>query len=305
MPTRRRARRQDPPTAPADAPEEATAPPRRHSASNGSNGSNRSADHGGDARSSAGSSAGSRGGSRGGGHAASAVRPGRFLLLRAAHPRQALVTAAALAGAAALAARPAREVALVAGTALVGQVLLGWHNDLVDRTRDADAGRPGKPVADGRLDPGTVWFALVCAALLVVPLSLTNGLTAGSAYLLALAIGLLGNVALRRSWLSWLPWAASYALYPAFLSYGGWGGDALGDPPEVSITVLAALLGVCVHVLRALPGLVVDNRQGMRHLPLRIALRIGAPRLLWISIALTALVVVALFLEAARVGLSQ
>jgi hypothetical protein len=62
---------------------------------------------------------------------------------------------------------------------------------------------------------------------------------------------------------------------------------------------------VCVHVLRALPGLVVDNRQGMRHLPLRIALRIGAPRLLWISIALTAVVVVALLLEAARVGLGQ
>jgi hypothetical protein len=232
-------------------------------------------------------------------------RFGPWLLLQAAHPRQALLTAATLAGAAFLAGRPAREVGLVAATALVGQGILGWHNDLVDRARDADAERPGKPVADGRLDPGTVWFSLVCAALLVVPLSLTNGLTAGSVYLIALAVGLLGNVVLRRSWLSWLPWAASYALYPAFLSYGGWGGDALGRPPEVTVTVLAGLLGVCVHVLRALPGLVVDNRQGMRHLPLRIALRIGAPRLLWISIALTAVVVVALLLEAARVGISQ
>lgn len=230
---------------------------------------------------------------------------GPLLLLQAAHPRQALGTAAALAGAAFLSGRPLREVGLVAATSLIGQVILGWHNDLVDRARDADAERPGKPVADGRLDPGTVWFALVCAALVVVPLSLTNGLTAGSAYLIALAIGLLGNVVLRRSWLSWLPWAASYALYPAFLSYGGWGGDALGPPPEITVTVLAGLLGVCVHVLRALPGLVVDNRQGMRHLPLRIALRIGAPRLLWLSIAVTAVVVVALLLEAGRVGLSQ
>ena len=45
------------------------------------------------------------------------------------------------------------------------------------------------------------------------------------------------------------------------------------------MTVLAALLGVGVHVLRALPGLVADNEDGWRHLPLRLALRTGAPRL--------------------------
>ena len=55
----------------------------------------------------------------------------------------------------------------------------------------------------------------------------------------------------------------------------------------------------------ALPGLVADNRDGQRHLPLRIALRTGAPRLLWITIALTVLVVVALVVEGSRVGLSQ
>ena len=54
----------------------------------------------------------------------------------------------------------------------------------------------------------------------------------------------------------------------------------MGDPPEISITVLAGALGVCVHFLRALPGLVADNRDGFRHLPLRVALKIGAPRLL-------------------------
>ena len=98
----------------------------------------------------------------------------------------------------------------------------------------------------------------------------------------------------------------SYGLYPAFLSYGGWGGATRsGTPPEISITVLAALLGVCVHFLRALPGLVADNRDGYRHLPLRVALRIGAPRLLWITIVLTALVVAALLVTGSRVGLAQ
>jgi 4-hydroxybenzoate polyprenyltransferase len=226
-------------------------------------------------------------------------------MLRAAHPRQALITAAGLAAAAALDGRAPREIGLVAATVLVGQAVLGWHNDLVDRERDRRHDLPRKPLAQGALEPGTVWFALLCALLLVVPLSVTNGVTAGSAYLISLVLGLLANVALRRTWLSWLPWAAAYALYPAFLSYGGWGGDYTGEPPEISITVLAALLGVGVHFLRALPGLVPDNEDGWRSLPLRVALRTGATRLLVISIVWTVLVLAALLVTGRLVGLAQ
>jgi len=227
------------------------------------------------------------------------------LLLRTAHPRQALLTAVGLAVAAALSGRSVPEVGLVLATALVGQAILGWHNDLVDRTRDRRHDPVGKPVGGGLLDPGTVWFALICGVLLVVPLSISNGVTAGSAYLIALVVGLLGNVVLRRGLLSWLPWAVSYALYPAFLSYGGLGGDAAGSPPEISITVLAALLGVGVHVLRALPGLVADHEDGWRSLPLRVALRTGATRLLVISLAWTALCLAGLLVTGSLVGLSQ
>jgi UbiA prenyltransferase family len=227
------------------------------------------------------------------------------LLLRAAHPRQALLTAGGLAVAAAISGRAGREVLLVFATVLVGQAVLGWHNDLVDRRRDASRLPSGKPIADGYLDPGTAWFALICGVLLLVPLSLQNGVTAGAAYLLSIAIGLLGNVALRRGWLSWLPWAAAYALYPAFLSYGGWGGDATGNPPEVAMVVLAALLGVGVHVLCALPGLVADHEDGFRHLPLRVALRVGATRLLVLALAWTVLDLVAMLVVGNSVGLAQ
>ncbi|MGH3334789.1 MAG: UbiA family prenyltransferase [Nocardioides sp.] len=228
-----------------------------------------------------------------------------MLLLRTAHPNQAFLTAAGVAAAAALAGRSTRELGLVFVTVLVGQTIVGWHNDIVDRARDAANEAPGKPVAEGLLEPGTLWFAIACTALLVVPLSIANGVTAGIAYLVVLAVSLLGNLMFRKGLLSWLPWAVSYGLYPAFLSYGGWGGAALGNPPEISITVLAALLGVCVHFLRALPGLVADNRDGYRHLPLRVALRVGAPRLLWITIVLTALVVAALLVTGNQVGLAQ
>lgn len=227
------------------------------------------------------------------------------LLLRAAHLRQALLTAVGVAVAAALSGRPGREVLLVLGTVLVGQLIVGWHHDIVDRARDARHETPGKPIGEGLLDPGTVWFAITCAVLLVVPLSIAAGVPAGTSYLLVVLIGLLGNLALRKGWLSWLPWAASYALYPAYLSYGGWNGSGSDTPPEIAITVVAALLGVGVHVLRSLPGLVVDNQDGYRSLPLRIAMRTGATRLLVIGCVYVALVLVALLVVAQRVGLAQ
>lgn len=226
-----------------------------------------------------------------------------LLLTRASHPRLALLTAAALAAAAALSGREPREVGLVLATVLVGQAVLGWHNDLVDRRIDREAGRVDKPLATGEVDAGNAWFAIACGALLVVPLALTNGVTAGSYYLVSLAVGVLGNVLLRGGALSFLPRAAAYALYPAFLSYGGWGGQAIGSPPLPLVVVLAALLGVGVHVLAALPDLVGDHQVGRRHLPLRIALRTGAPRLLVLAVAYTALVVAGLLAATLAYGL--
>ncbi len=228
------------------------------------------------------------------------------LVVRAAHPRQALVTALGVGVAAALAGRPTRELLLVMSTVLVGQACLGWFNDLVDRRRDARHHAAGKPVADGRLDPGTVWFVLAVGVFVVVPLAVANGVYAGTAYLASLGAAVLGTwIWVRKGFFSWLPWAASYGLLPAFLSYGGWGGQDNGAPPEVLVTVLAAALGIGVHFLRALWGLVPDNADGWTYLPLKLGLRLGASRLLWVSSVYTVGVLVALAFAATAVGLSQ
>jgi len=228
-----------------------------------------------------------------------------FLLVRAAHPRQALLTALVLAGAAALDGRPDRELALVFGTVLVGQIVLGWHNDLVDQLADRAHERDGKPVADGRLAPDSVWFALCCAVLLVVPLAISNGVTAGLCYLGSVAIGMVGNVVLRRGLLSFLPWALAFALYPAFLSYGGWGGGSHGAAPQPALIGLSALLGVGVHFLTALWGLVSDNADGWTYLPLRLGLRLGATRLLILVGVYLAAVTAGLLVVASELGLRR
>lgn len=207
--------------------------------------------------------------------------------------------------AAAVSGRTPREVGLVLVTVLAGQALLGWDNDLHDQPADRAAERADKPLAAGTLDRGTVTFAMACAVLLVVPLALSSGITAGLSYLLSLLAGLFGNRWLRSGALSWLPWAVAFALYPAYLSYGGWGGGAKGHPPTVAMTLAVAVLGVGVHVLTSLKGLVADNEAGRRHLPLRLALRVGAPRLLAVTIALCVLLAGAIGVIGSTVGLSQ
>ena len=235
---------------------------------------------------------------------------GVVLMLRATHLRLLLVMAIGMGVAAALAGRPTREVGLVVGAMVVAQAILGWHNDLVDRKRDLqrfDESHPprAKPVAAGMLDPGTVSFAMACLILLLIPVSISAGVTAGLSLLGYVAVGMLGNHVLRKGLLSWLPWAVSFALLPAYLAYGGWGGDGPDTPPEIAITALTAFLGVCVHLVVSSPGLVGDNRDGWRTLPLRVALRIGTARLLWLSLLLTALTLAGLAVAGTKVGLTQ
>lgn len=226
-------------------------------------------------------------------------------LIRAAHPKQALLTALGLGFCAMLTGRAPEEVAVVVGAVLVGQSMLGWHNDIVDQRRDKRHGIAGKPIAEGKLDAGNAWYAIIAAFWLLLPLSVLSGITAGCIYLGTLAIGMLGNVLGRTGLFSWWSWAVSYGMYPAFLSYGGWGGQAAGDPPEVSITILAALFGIGVHFTRSVWGLVADHADGWTYLPLKLGLKLGATRLLMLSSLYLAVITVLLVVFGSKDGLSR
>lgn len=196
--------------------------------------------------------------------------------------------------------RPACEVLVSAAAVLVTQLILGLLNELLDVDRDRASEAPGKPVAAGYLPPGNASFAVAVLLLLAIPLSLQNGITAGLLLLSTLVAGYVHNRWLKPTVLSWAGWAATFALLACFVTYGGWGRDADGSAPFPSFLLLCAALGVCVHFLTSLPDLVVDNRTPVRHLPLRLALRLGAPRLRLVVLVLTVVVLASIIFAMAQ-----
>lgn len=226
-------------------------------------------------------------------------------LLRAAHPRQALAVALVVGLLVALMGRPPREWLVSAVAVLVVQLALGLVDDLCDVAEDTQTQAAGKPLASGAVPRGNATYALAVLLLLAVPLSLQNGIVAGLVLLGSFVVGVVHDRWLHRTPLSFVGWAATFAMLTAFISYGGWAGDADGSAPVTSFVVLAAVLGVLVHFLVALPDLVTDNRGTVRHLPLRVALRTGAPRLFAVTVVLTVCVLAEMVWTALTAGIAR
>jgi 4-hydroxybenzoate polyprenyltransferase len=226
-------------------------------------------------------------------------------LVRSAHPKQAVFLAAVLGVLAAVDGRPEREYLSAAAAVLVVQLSLGLSNDLCDQQHDYRAQTPGKAIANGDLPATRASYWMMVLVLLAVPLSVQNGAVAGIALLATLPIGWLHNRWLHRTGFSWVGWTLTFALFPAFLAYGGWAGGMHGDPPTYAVTGAAAAVGFCLHFVTGLGDLVDDNKSGARNLPLRLALRIGAPRLLVLTILLTTAAVAGLAVAGLTIGLRQ
>lgn len=234
------------------------------------------------------------------------AHPGQLRsLVMATHPRTALAITVVVALLVALMGRDAREIGIAAAAALVVQLVLGIMNDLFDRKDDAASLAPRKPIAAGWLPPGNASFAIAVLLLLALPLALQNGPKAGSFLLATVPVGYIHNRWLHRTALSWVGWSATFALLTFFITLGGWGSQTEGTLPLAPFVLLSAALGFFVHFLTTLPDLVSDNRAQVRSLPLRIALRTGATKLLVVSALGTLVVVTLLVYSALTAGIAS
>ena len=226
-------------------------------------------------------------------------------LVRCSHPKQAVFLAITIGVLAAADGRPVREFLSAGAAVLAVQLSLGLSNDVNDQAHDYRAQTPGKPVAQGLVAAASASYWMMVLVLLAVPLSVQNGGIAGLALLTTIPVGWIHNRWLHRTAFSFVGWTLSAAMLPAFLSYGGWAGGMHGDPPTWVITGAAAAVGFSAHFVTSMGDLVADNKSGARTLPLQVALRIGAPRALLLTIALSALSIAGLVIAGLSVGLRQ
>ncbi|MET9595301.1 UbiA family prenyltransferase [Streptomyces sp. NPDC006516] len=186
-------------------------------------------------------------------------------LLRSCHPGPVAAVTALVAALGAGAGLGGGRCALVASAVLAGQLSVGWCNDAFDARRDADAARPGKPVALGAVGAGTVWGAAFTGLALCALLSFACGAAAGSAHLAGVLAAWAYNLKLKETVLSWLPYAVGFGSLPCLVAL-----SLPGHPwPAWWAVAAGALLGVAAHLGDVLPDIEADLRAGIRGLPQR------------------------------------
>jgi 4-hydroxybenzoate polyprenyltransferase len=159
------------------------------------------------------------------------------------------------------------------------QVFTGATNDLVDRVRDAAAGRDEKPIPAGGLSPnGAAWIASVGLAAMLAAVTRLGALTLGLS-VAAVASAAIYNLFLSRTPLSPLPYVVSFGILPLWIAAG----VGLGLDRVAAAVPLAAAFAVAAHLANTVRDFEADRRTGSRSL----AQVLGRRTTLWVTVLLS------------------
>ena len=154
----------------------------------------------------------------------------------------------------------------IAFTVFLGQLIIGWSNDIYDYQDDLKHQRGNKPLVAGTITVlelkrlTFIFIPIAIAANLLGPLSLKGG----SVYLLGVGCGIAYNFYFKFSVLSPLPYAIACAALPASVFYG------VDRTPPLWILLTGSLLGVAFHFLNVLKDLSQDRDSNIGGLPQRL-----------------------------------
>ena len=152
---------------------------------------------------------------------------------------------------------------VIAFTVFLGQLIIGWSNDLYDYDDDLKHNRTNKPLVAGTITPENlrrttfVFIPIAVIANLIGPL----GLKGGSVYLLGVGCGIAYNFYFKFSPLSPLPYAIALAALPASVYF------AVDRTPPLWVLAGGSLLGVGFHFLNVLKDIEKDQSSSINGLP--------------------------------------
>jgi 4-hydroxybenzoate polyprenyltransferase len=180
-------------------------------------------------------------------------------------------------------------IAIAFGVAL-GQLVVGWSNDLYDYADDLSHHRMNKPLVQGSISQEFLTRSL----FLMVPISfLANllgplGIRGGLVYMFGIACGVAYNFYFKFNIFSPLPYALAFAALPSSIVI------AQNETPPVWMWLGGSIFGVAAHFINVLKDIEQDQISGIGGLPQRMGMRnsiISAA----VLIALGIILLVALF----------
>jgi len=161
---------------------------------------------------------------------------------------------------------------VIAFTVFLGQLIIGWSNDLYDFEDDVKHNRTNKPLVAGTITAEKlrkttfIFIPIAVIANLIGPL----GIKGGSVYLLGVGCGIAYNFYFKFSPLSPLPYAIALAALPASVYF------AVDRTPPLWVLAGGSLLGVGFHFLNVLKDIEKDQSSSINGLPQIVGKKVSA-----------------------------
>lgn len=152
---------------------------------------------------------------------------------------------------------------VIAGTVFLGQLLIGWSNDLYDYPDDLQHNRVNKPLVKGSITAAQlrkatfILLPIAVGANLLGPLGIKGGLV----YLFGVGCGIAYNFYFKYSRFSPLPYAFACAALPGSIYL------AVNRIPPLWILISGSLIGVAFHFLNVLKDIQQDQESEIAGLP--------------------------------------
>jgi 4-hydroxybenzoate polyprenyltransferase len=151
----------------------------------------------------------------------------------------------------------------------LGQLVVGWSNDLYDYADDLSHQRLNKPLVKGTISREL----LIRCLFIMVPLSfLANlfgplGINGGLVYMFGIACGVAYNFYFKFNVFSPLPYALAFAALPSCIVI------SQDQTPPLWMWLGGSLFGVAAHFVNVLKDIDEDQISGIGGLPQRLGMR--------------------------------
>ena len=155
------------------------------------------------------------------------------------------------------------DASFIALAFLLGQLVVGWTNDLLDFPRDKAADRFNKPLVAGTISELTLKICVVIALVSALIISLVSplGISGCAVHFLALLSATAYNVKLKSTVFSVVPYVFSFGALPWAVYL------AAGTQPPTWIVLGFILFASAFHFVNVLKDLESDVAQQVMGLP--------------------------------------